>query len=308
MLRNASQVRRAFSTCPISLKPSLQSSTSSVNPQFLRKGEGTIASVFATLSGGSLEDALPSRFADLKRSMIRDEAHATAIKSAWTSVLKSLNSELSHIIENGENSIPQVQYPGDEFAKKGLEHWMDSKTLDEIKKRGTVIVKGVVEEAKALKWKEQIRDYVRANPKVKGEFRSVNFFCGSYPDVFSFISFQVSHLTLLKSSRCTGLPPRLRREVSAVHPSSSVATNDFPDSILLNMSAFLSIHRQSRSPSNFPGLLEALPYTISDRIKRFQRQSGSEFSSDFPLQSPQLRRSIENQTSWRLKVCSRLSH
>lgn len=168
---------RSFSTSRIFLKPAVETTSSVPNTPLpstrvpKQKEEGTIASVFATLSGGSLENTLPPRFADLKKSLVRDEAHANAIKSSWRSVLQSLEKEIDLITQKGGDIVPEIIYPGDEIAKKSLEHWMSPETLNEIKKRGTVIIKGVVDENQALEWKARIREYVRANPQVKGECR-----------------------------------------------------------------------------------------------------------------------------------------
>lgn len=37
-----------------------------------------------------------------------------------------------------------------------------------IKKRGTVVIRNVVGAEQALGWKEDIKDYIRKNPQVRG--------------------------------------------------------------------------------------------------------------------------------------------
>ena len=136
----------------------------------IAKKEGSIEDVFATLSGGSLSELkLPERFIQVKQSIIQSQAHGEAIQVAWNEILKSLKEETKEIEENGAKLIPQVQYPGDEIVdKQSLEEWMGKETIQQIKKRGSVIIKGVVSTQKALQWKQDIRDYVKQNPQTKG--------------------------------------------------------------------------------------------------------------------------------------------
>lgn len=135
----------------------------------IHKEEGTIASVFATLSGGSLSDALPDRFRDLKKNIVQTELHAKALQKAWVQILAQLERETAEVIEEGESLIPQVQYPGDKIAiNQSLDQWIDNETLGNIKKRGTFIVKGVIPEQTALKYKQDIQEYILANPRTKG--------------------------------------------------------------------------------------------------------------------------------------------
>ncbi|ORY46228.1 hypothetical protein BCR35DRAFT_297286 [Leucosporidium creatinivorum] len=132
-----------------------------------QKKEGTIASVFASLSGAQ-ENTLPSRFRDLKREMVGSEQHAETMLQAWRQVLKDLQPEVDAIVSKGPEVIPTVQYPGAETARKPLAEWMDAETLAEIRRRGVVRIKGVVSKEQALEWKESIKSYVKANPEVRG--------------------------------------------------------------------------------------------------------------------------------------------
>lgn len=60
--------------------------------------------------------------------------------------------------------IPEVEFAdivqNDGRLPKDIEH--------ELRKCGTIIVRGLVDEKQALDWKQQIRDYVQANPQTKG--------------------------------------------------------------------------------------------------------------------------------------------
>jgi hypothetical protein len=101
--------------------------------------------------------------------LVKSQAHAKALEKAWVEVLTSLKQETEEVVQGGASLIPVVQYPGDDLVgDKKLAEWLDSKILESVKKRGTVIVKGVVPEQEALGYKQSIRDYVTANPQTKG--------------------------------------------------------------------------------------------------------------------------------------------
>jgi hypothetical protein len=123
--------------------------------------EGDISSVFASLSSSSGGEAtpLPSRFADIKRHLI--VAHQDAIVSSFTRLLSSLRSEIEHISTIGSDIIPSIDY--DQIHN----HSRIQPFSDSLKKRGAAIVRGVVEPDVALGWKEEIKDYIRANPQTK---------------------------------------------------------------------------------------------------------------------------------------------
>ncbi|PWN53064.1 DUF1479-domain-containing protein [Violaceomyces palustris] len=132
------------------------------------KQEGTIASVFASLSGGSLDDKLPPRFSELKKSMVRDDRHKRALKQAWLDVLSRLERRVEETKKLGPKTIPEVNYPGDANILKPVSEWVSAENLEQIKDRGVVVVKGVVPQEQALRWKQEIREYVNRNPQVKG--------------------------------------------------------------------------------------------------------------------------------------------
>jgi hypothetical protein len=116
-----------------------------------------------------METSLPARFSTLKKSLITSELHGKALEKAWREVLTSLQKETQEVIASGSDLIPVVEYPGVEAMQgRKLEDWLDVATVKHIKKRGTVIVKGVIPKAEALQYKQDIRDYVVANPQTKG--------------------------------------------------------------------------------------------------------------------------------------------
>ncbi|UZJ51919.1 hypothetical protein CBS101457_001239 [Exobasidium rhododendri] len=140
------------------------------------KESGTVANVFATLSGESLSNSLPARFGALKTSLVTSEDHAIALEKAWKEVLATLQAETEEIIKKGSALIPVIHYPGlDAIQGKNSEDWIGRETMDSILRRGTVIVKGVLPAEEALEYKQVIRDYVVANPQSKGAYVADGF-------------------------------------------------------------------------------------------------------------------------------------
>ncbi|KAG6018681.1 hypothetical protein E4U40_007938 [Claviceps sp. LM458 group G5] len=119
--------------------------------------EGDISDAFVSLSGAK-RDALPDRFRQLKYDLIR--GREKKIVESWTRLLRKLRMENETIALKGSEIIPQVEFT---HLDTGL-----CELKDEIKKRGVVVVKGVVPEAEARAYKEEVEEYVRRNPWTRG--------------------------------------------------------------------------------------------------------------------------------------------
>jgi len=101
----------------------------------------------------------------------------------------------------GSNVIPVVEFKDLKDAQG------DQKMLEKIRKRGTVIVKGVMGEREALEMKEQARKYIKDNQgRVKGSYL-VNF-PSSARYIAERIVLQPSLQPTPPSTKCTG--PHLR--------------------------------------------------------------------------------------------------
>lgn len=121
------------------------------------KREGDISDSFASLSGKEAS-SLPDRFRDLKLSLVA--GHEDRVISSWKRLLKALKAENAIIAAKGSSIIPEVQYSN-----------LDSdlaQVKDEIRKRGAAVVRGVIPEAEARAYKEEIEEYVRKNPQTRG--------------------------------------------------------------------------------------------------------------------------------------------
>ncbi|THH21281.1 hypothetical protein EW146_g264 [Bondarzewia mesenterica] len=120
------------------------------------KAEGSIASVFTTLSGGA-DTVFPPRFAELKKQIWRDE-----LVESWREVLDSLNEAVEEVATKGADIIPRFPFAD---IRKGL----SSEQIAAIKKTGVVIITGGVPKEEALAWKQSLKTYVADNAeRVKG--------------------------------------------------------------------------------------------------------------------------------------------
>ncbi|KAL0938195.1 DUF1479 domain-containing protein [Colletotrichum truncatum] len=120
------------------------------------KKEGDISSVFVSLSGETREPLAP-RFRVLKQDLVA--GHEDAVVKSWGRLLRSLREENEIIAANGPGIIPSIEFSD---LKNDLE-----RLKGEIKKRGAVVVRGVVDEKEARGYKEEVENYVRKNPSTK---------------------------------------------------------------------------------------------------------------------------------------------
>jgi len=120
-----------------------------------QKEEGSIASVFSSLSGDT--PALPPRFSDLKKDIWTD-----SLSQSWREVCDELRGVVEEIAERGTDIIPSVQFSD---LQKGL----SEQRISQIRESGVVIVRSGVPREEALGWKRSLRDYIALNnDKVKG--------------------------------------------------------------------------------------------------------------------------------------------
>lgn len=119
--------------------------------------EGDISSVFVSLSGVAPEP-LPERFAEIKRQLIR--GHEDLIGDSWKRLLKQLAAENEKVKRLGSGIIPQIEFKDLKDAPKDF--------IEETKKHGVAVIKGVIPEDEARSYKTEIEQYVKLNPSTKG--------------------------------------------------------------------------------------------------------------------------------------------
>lgn len=122
----------------------------------IQRKEGDISSVFRSLSGGD-DEALPSRFVDVKRGLLNDK---DALRASWERLLSRLRDETEEIKALGSLSIPDIHFSDIEHAPADFD--------SALRKRGIAVIRQVVPENEARGYKRQAEEYIAANPSTKG--------------------------------------------------------------------------------------------------------------------------------------------
>lgn len=159
-------------------------------PSRIQKKEGDISSVFPSLSGAAAVP-LPPRFSDLKKELLATPDARERLAASWSDLLRTLREEVSELQVRGNEVIPEVSFA--ELERGGVA-WQD-----EVRKRGSVVIRDVVDDAEVLGWKNQVLEYVKENPQVKGfpaDNKQVFELYWSRPQVLA-----RSHPNLLKTSQ-----------------------------------------------------------------------------------------------------------
>lgn len=121
-----------------------------------QKREGDISDAFASLSGLKFRPLDP-RFADVKANLIVN--HKEALHESWIRLLASLKEEISLIAEKGPKIIPEIDFRDLDQA--------DETFKNEHKKRGVAVIRNVLPQEEALALKQELKDYIAANPHTK---------------------------------------------------------------------------------------------------------------------------------------------
>ncbi|TFK74767.1 DUF1479-domain-containing protein [Pluteus cervinus] len=120
------------------------------------KEEGSISSIFTSLTGETNEVKLPPRFSDLKKDIWTE-----GMEQSWREVLSELGQTTEEVAARGSEIVPRISF-----------HDLQSLSFDQItriKEVGSVIVTGGVPTEEALGWKQAIREYASANSdRVRG--------------------------------------------------------------------------------------------------------------------------------------------
>ncbi|EEY19425.1 conserved hypothetical protein [Verticillium alfalfae VaMs.102] len=120
--------------------------------------EGDISSVFRSLSGAD-DEALPTRFADVKRALLSRSPSRNALHASWNRLLERLRVETEEIKANRNTIVPEI--PFSDLANP-------SPSFNEaFRKRGVAVVRQVVPEDEARSYKTEVQKYIAANPSTK---------------------------------------------------------------------------------------------------------------------------------------------
>ncbi|EXL42929.1 hypothetical protein FOCG_14491 [Fusarium oxysporum f. sp. radicis-lycopersici 26381] len=120
------------------------------------KKEGDISDAFTSLSGAQREP-LPDRYRQLKLNLL--QGRQDKIVQSWKKLLRELKRENEIVAKKGPGVIPQVDFKDLEKSSDGLR--------EEVKKRGVVVVRGVIPEGEARAYKAEVEEYVAKNPSTR---------------------------------------------------------------------------------------------------------------------------------------------
>ncbi|KAJ6596049.1 DUF1479-domain-containing protein [Mycena sp. CBHHK59/15] len=144
--------RRAARSASLSSAPGLKASSFvSADSQGYRKGQ-------LLLDAFTHHDfPLPLRFVEIKRNIAASnpnfQEHTT---QAWNEVLVELDKVTRNIIKDGSDVS---------FADLAN---LTETQIDDIKRKGTVVIKDVVDDAEARAWKTSLEEFIEANPHADG--------------------------------------------------------------------------------------------------------------------------------------------
>ena len=141
------------------LKICKQPISTAITPSTASKPSGDISSVFPSLSG-SASNPLPSRFADIKKRLIR--GHEAQVQESWKRLLRVLHRKQVEIKTKGSNMVPEISFWDIDDVEKR------TKFRDALHQAGVAVIRGVVQEKEALGWKELVKRYIASNPTTKG--------------------------------------------------------------------------------------------------------------------------------------------
>ncbi|KAG4277611.1 hypothetical protein FPRO04_07388 [Fusarium proliferatum] len=120
------------------------------------KKEGDISDAFTSMSGVKREP-LPDRYRQLKLKLL--QGREDKIVQSWNKLLRELKRENEIVAKKGPGVVPQIEL-------KDLERSSDA-LREEVKKRGVVVVRGVVPEGEARAYKAEVEEYVARNPSTR---------------------------------------------------------------------------------------------------------------------------------------------
>ncbi|KAJ7352284.1 hypothetical protein DFH08DRAFT_858448 [Mycena albidolilacea] len=104
---------------------------------------------------------LPPRFTDIKRAIAATNPNFEQdLSKAWNEVLAELDKVTKAIAKGGSTYIPQVSFAD-------LDKLSEAQIAD-IKRKGTVVIKDVVDDEQARAWKTSLEEFVKANPQSDG--------------------------------------------------------------------------------------------------------------------------------------------
>ncbi|KAH9902605.1 DUF1479-domain-containing protein [Cubamyces lactineus] len=103
----------------------------------------------------------PPRFVELKKEIAGSYPDFEArVTKAWGEILQELEKVTKEIASKGSQNVPEVN-----FSELGN---LSPERVEEIKRKGSVVIRDVVDDAEAKEWQAWLREYVTKNPDIEG--------------------------------------------------------------------------------------------------------------------------------------------
>ncbi|KAF8645864.1 hypothetical protein AX16_007522 [Volvariella volvacea WC 439] len=104
---------------------------------------------------------LPPRFAELKKEIAGlYPDFEVNVTRAWKEIIEELE-KVTNVVKNvGSDYIPQVRFADlDKLSEEEVEN---------IRKKGSVVIRDIVDDEQAREWKDSLEEFIRENPDVEG--------------------------------------------------------------------------------------------------------------------------------------------
>lgn len=118
------------------------------------KKPGNILSAFKA----NIDDVLPDKFKALKKEILQ-QSDEKSVHASWLRLIEDFEKEIGLIKEIGPAIIPQIEYST--IVENNVK--FPSFVADEIRKRGCVVIRNVVDSTEALKYKEMVKQYINSH-------------------------------------------------------------------------------------------------------------------------------------------------
>lgn len=130
------------------------------------KKPGNILSAFKT----DINDVLPDKYKIIKKELVQ-RCGENELQASWIRLTEEFDKEIQLIKEKGSAIIPQIEFSAI-LENNGK---FPSSVADEIRKRGCVVIRNVLDRAEALKYKQDVKQYINNHKGKIAGFPGMNF-------------------------------------------------------------------------------------------------------------------------------------
>ncbi|CAO3635812.1 unnamed protein product [Cunninghamella blakesleeana] len=123
----------------------------------VKESKGNISSVFAHL--GASKPVLDSHFVDIKKKLVTGKEQQANIQASYERLLQAFEKEKQEIQQLGSKVIPEIHM--NDIKKNNGRLPDDIAQL--VKKRGSLVVRGVLERDQAIQYKQDIKNYIQSH-------------------------------------------------------------------------------------------------------------------------------------------------